>query len=545
MLKQTVTEKTFFDDFVSRNFIPPDHRLVKIKEFLNLDFLAPLVKDAYNNENNLGRTPIDPKVLFMACLLQHLENLSDVEVSKKIFEVPLYRYFVGLGLEDKAPDDTTISFFRLNRMGEERFKVAFEQVIVQLHGADLIGGKIQTQDATNIRGNIAILNPIQLLNVCRQKLLLAIKLADIKLYDKWSKKFDFKIVYKPKNKQQHFEDLIALCQKLVKEVKKHRNRLKSKKVERWLYMMETALFEREDECFDDEGKKQQKKDINKITGKMINPSDPDVNWGAKSDKKFFVGYKIMSNMDNQYGIITSITVEKAGAAEEKYAAWLLEEQKKNIEVVPEHFVADAKYDFGNTRTEIRALQDDPEKSINIYIPLVPSKNKEGKYLLDEFSFENGNLVCPDGYQASASYHLEDKMGFEFRFMASVCATCKRRKECTTSKSQGRRVFVAAAQLERWAAVSFNVTDEYSLVMKGERYKIEPRQADLKRNQGLSRARYVGLARTRIQTYLAVMASNFKKMVKYGLGLIEDSTLKTLSLLAAMRLPRGQPCLNTT
>ncbi|MFH1347744.1 MAG: transposase [Candidatus Margulisiibacteriota bacterium] len=540
MLKPTTTEKSFFDDFVSRNFIPPDHRLVKIKEFLNLDFLAPLVKDAYNNESNLGRTPIDPKVLFMACLLEHLENLSDVEVSKKIFEVPLYRYFVGLGLENSAPDDTTISFFRLNRMGEERFKTAFNQVIAQLHGADLIGGKIQTQDATDIRGNIAILNPIQLLNVCRQKLLNAIRLADIKLYEKWSKKFDFKIVREPKDKQKHFEELIALCQKLVKEVKKHRNRLKSKKIEREIHIMERALAEREDERYDEEGKKQKKDDEKKIVGKMINPSDPDASWGAKSDKKFFAGYKIMSNMDNQYGIITSITVEKAGAAEEKYAAWLLAEQKKNIEVVPEHFVADAKYDFGDTRVEVKA-----EGVANIYIPLVPTKNKEGKYLLDEFSFENGNLICPDGYPAETRYHLEDKMGFEFKFMASVCATCKRRKECTTSKSQGRRVFVAAAQMERWATVSFNVTDEYSLVMKGERYKIEPRQADLKRNQGLSRARYVGLARTRIQAYLAVMASNFKKMVKRGLGLLEDGTLKTLSLLAAMRPPRGQPCPNTT
>ncbi len=545
MLKPTAPEKSFFDDFVARNFIPPDHRLVKIKEFLNLDFLEPLVKDAYNNENNLGRTPIEPKVLFMACLLEYLENLSDVEVSKKIFEVPLYRYFVGLGLTGRAPDDTTISFFRLNRMGEEKFKVAFEQIIVQLHGANLISGKIQTQDATNIKGNIAILNPIQLLNVCRQKLLSAIKLADVKLYEKWSTKFDFRIMREPKNKQRHFEELISICQKLVKEVKKHRGRLKSKKIERELEMMERALSERQDEYFDDEGQKQQKKDIEKITGKMINPSDPDVNWGAKSDKKFFAGYKIMSNMDNQYGIITSITVEKAGVAEEKYAAWLLEEQKKNIEVVPEHFVADAKYDFGNTRIEIRALQDHPEKPINIYIPLVPSKNKEGKYLLDEFSFENGNLVCPDGYPAEARYHLEDKMGFEFRFMASVCATCKKRKECTTSKSQGRRVFVAAAQLERWAAVSFNVTDEYNLVMKGERYKIEPRQADLKRNQGLNRARYLGLVRTRIQAYLAVTASNLKKMIKHGLGLLKDSTLKTLSLLAAMGPPKGQSCPNTT
>ena len=539
MLKQTAAEKSFFDDFVSRNFIPPNHKLVKIKEFLNLDFLEPLVKDAYNNENNLGRTPIDPKVLFMACLLEHLENLSDVEVSKKIFEVPLYRYFVGLGLEDKAPDDTTISFFRINRMGEERFKVAFEQIIVQLHEAGLISGKIQTQDATDIRGNIAILNPIQLLNVCRLKLLNAVRIADRILYDKWSKKFDFKLSREPKDKQKDLEALIAICQKLVKEIKKHRNRLKSKKIERELQMMERVIAERQDIYYDDEGEKQQKKDINKITGKMINPSDPDASWGAKSNKKYFAGYKMMSNMDNQYGVITAITVEKAGAAEEKYAAWLLAEQKKIIGIVSEHFTADTKYDFGDTRVEVRA-----QGVTNIYIPLVPSKNKEGKLVLDEFSFEGGNLVCPEGSPAAARYNLENKRGFEFRFLDSTCATCQRRKECTTSKTGGRRVFVAASQLERWSTISFNITDEYSLVMKGERYKIEPRQADLKRYQGLKRAKYIGLDRMRIQAYLAVSASNLKKWFKYSIGKLKDSTIKTLSLLAAIGPPGGQPCPNT-
>ena len=489
MLKPTIAEKSFFDEFIARNFIPPNHKLVKIKEFLNLDFLEPLVKDAYNNENNLGRTPIDPKILFLACLLEFLEKLSDVEVSRKIFEVPVYRYFVGLGLEDSAPDDTTISFFRLNRMGEERFKAAFDQVVAQLYEAGLIGGKIQTQDATHLRADIALLNVFQLINKGRLNLLKAIQKVNQKKYEKLLSKSNVDLQRNPTNKQKHFEELIGAAGLVYDAVKRSPSLRNDPGVLKEMGILERILEERKDECFDEEGKKQKKEDEEKITGKMINPSDPDASWGAKSDKKFFAGYKVMSNMDNQYGIITAVTVEKAGAAEEKYAAWLLQRQKENINVVPEHFVADAKYDFGDTRVAVKA-----EGVKNIYIPLVPTKNKEGKYLLDEFSFENGNLVCPEGYPAEVRYQIEDKMGFEFRFMTSVCASCQKRKDCTASKSQGRRVFIAAAQMDRWAAVSFNVTDEYSLVMKGERYKIEPRQADLKRYQGLSRARYIGLAR---------------------------------------------------
>lgn len=535
MLKLSQKENTFFDDFIFRNFIPKDHKLVKIKEFLNLDFLPELVKDAYNNENPAGRDPIDPRVLFMACLLEFLENLSDVKMSEKLFEVPLYRYFVGLGPDDKVPDDTTISLFRVKRMGEARFKEAFDQIIKQLKDAGLIDGKIQSQDATDIRANIAILNPIQLLNVCRKKLLHAIKLADIKLYEKWTKKFDFEIIDGPKDKQKHFEELITLCQKLLKEIKKHHNRLKSRKIEREVHIMQRALAEREDEYYDIEGVKQKKDDEAKITGKMINPSDPDASWGAKSDKRFFAGYKIESNMDHKYGIITAVAVEKAGHPEEKSAAPLLKQQKDNLDITPTHFTADAKYDYGNTRIEIKSVG-----AQNIYIPLVPSKNKEEGYTLDSFFLECGHLFCPAGYPAEYMYADDKKMGFEYKFNADVCSNCELRPECTKAK-YGRTVLVSHTQLERWHALSFNASDEYKFVMKNERYKIEPRQSDLKNNHGLKRARYRGLARTRIQTYIAVAVSNLKKYFKKIMGLIKDGAIKTLSMLAALAPPKAQLC----
>ncbi|MBI5700269.1 hypothetical protein HZC34_00270 [Candidatus Saganbacteria bacterium] len=111
MLKTSAKEKTFFDDFIFRNFIPKDHKLVKIKDFLNLDFIPALVKDAYNNENPAGRNPIDPKIIFMACLLEFIE--------------------------------------------------AFNQVIKQLKEAGLISGQLQSQAAADMRADIALLNVFQ------------------------------------------------------------------------------------------------------------------------------------------------------------------------------------------------------------------------------------------------------------------------------------------------------------------------------------------------------------------------------------------------
>src|SRR3989338_595235 len=525
----------FFDDFVWNNFIPEDDPLVKIKQFLNLDFMEPLVRDSYQNGHFAGRDPIDPRTLFLACLLEFIKGYSDVEVAKQIQRMPLYRWFVGLSFEDSAPDDSTISFFRTKRMGEEKFKLAFHQIVRQLQEAGLIYGQIQSQDATDMRADIALINVFQLINKGRLNLLRAIRKVNQRKYEKLLVKSNIEIQRNPANKQKHFEELIAAAGLVYDAVRRSASLNNDLEVRKELEILGRILEERKDECFDEEGKKQKKEDEAKIVGKMINPSDPDASWGAKSDKKFFAGYKAEVNTDHKYGIITEIEVSKAGHPEEKSAAPLLEQQKDNLGIVPNHFTSDAKYDFGNTRTEIRALGVS-----NIYIPLVPAKNKEGGLVWDNFYFESGHLFCPAGYPAERRFNDERRLGFEFKFNAAVCRTCELRSECTSAE-YGRSVFVVHAQLESQSAISFNATEEYALMYKEQHWKVEPGNAALKRYNGLNRARYRGLPRVRIQAFLSALAANFKKYVKWIMGKLKDGALKTLAKLAALAPPKGEVC----
>ena len=528
---------SFFDDHVWNNFVPKNHPLMKIREFINLDFLAELVKDGYSNKNPAGRDPIDPRTLFLICLLEFIEGLSDIQVVAKVFEVPVYRWFVGLSTEDKVPDDTTISFFRVQRMGEEKFKAAFQQIIKQLQEAGLIDGQIQSQDATDVRANIALINVFQLINKGRLNLLKAVRKVSQKKYEKLLEKSDIDIQRSPTDKQKHFEELIAAAGLVYDAVKRRPSLNRHPEVQKELETLGRILEERKDECFDEEGKKRKKEDEAKIVGKMINPSDPDASWGAKSDKKFFAGYKTEINTDHKYGIITEIEVSKAGHPEEKTAAPLLERQKENLGIVPLHFTADAKYDFGNTRTEVRAIGVP-----NIYIPLVSAKNKEGGLTWDNFYFESGHLFCPAGYPAERRFNDERRLGFEFKFNAEVCSTCERRSECTSAE-YGRSVFVSHTQLERQSVLSFNVSEEYSLVYKEQHWKVEPGNAALKRYNGLGRARYRGLSRVRIQAFLSVLAANFKKYVKWLAGKLKNGVTATLAKLAALAPPKGVVCLD--
>lgn len=540
MLKEIPYKENFFDSYVWNNFIPQDHKYVKIKGLINVDFIPALVKDSYKNNNPQGNNPIDPRVLFLTCLVEYIENLSDVKVVEKIAEVPVLKWFVGLAPSDKVPDDTTVSMFRTKRMGDIGFKEAFYKIVNQIKDMGLIDGQIQSQDATHMWADITIYGVFQLLNKCRNNLLKAIEKSGYKdLHKKLLEKYDFKLLKNPSNKQKHFEDLIKICRQLFAEVKKSKPLLKNKNVLKEMRIIERALSERADEYYDDENKKQKKDDEEKIKGKMINPADPDAKWGAKSDTKFFAGYKVEVNLDHLYDFITAIDVMDANYPEEYTAAPLLKEQQKYIGIIPKHFLADAKYSFGTTRIELKAIGIP-----NLYIPETKPKNCYGKAFniyTFEWDWEAIDMICPSGYPAESMNKDNDKLGFEFKFNASICSSCSLRNDCTASKENGRRVLLPHTYWDHKEGFRIMATEAYQIMYKEQRYKIERKNADMKKWHGLESARYRGIDRIRIQAYLTALAVNIKKWVKFAMGKIKDGITDTLAKLAAIAPPKDAVC----
>lgn len=540
MLKQKEREETFFDSYVWHNFIPVGHKYVKIRELINVDFIPALVKDSYKNKNPEGNDPIDPRILFLICVVEFMENLSDVQVVRKIAETPVLKWFVGLAPADKVPDDTTISKFRTQRMGEEKFKEAFYKITGQIKDMGLIDGQVQGQDATAVWADIAIYNVFQLLNKCRTNLLRAVLKAGAQTkYDALLKKYDFKLSRNPANKQKHFEELIAVCQGLFNAVKKERGLLKNKRIKEEMRILERALSERQDEYFDQDNNKQRREEIEKIKGKMINPSDPDASWGAKSETKFFAGYKAEINLDHLYDFITAINVMSAGFPEEQGAAPLLREQQKYLGLTPKHFMADAKYSAGTTRVELLSLG-----IANLYIPEVRPKHRNNK-LFTAYAFnwdwQLMNLVCPADYPAEAMHHDDEKLGFAFSFNAAICQRCELKQHCTGAESCGRKVLLPHTFWDHQTGLRIMDGEEYKIMYKEQRFKIERKNADVKKWHDFGQARYRGLARMRIQAFLTAIAVNLKKWARFALGQLKNGIHDTLAKLAALAPPKGTLC----
>lgn len=85
-----------------------------------------------------GRPPCPPLALFKMSLLQHCYGLSDPQCEELVGDRLSWRRFVGLGLQDKVPDETTLVRFR-QRLVEHGLQEQLLQVVNrQLEGKGFI-----------------------------------------------------------------------------------------------------------------------------------------------------------------------------------------------------------------------------------------------------------------------------------------------------------------------------------------------------------------------------------------------------------------------
>ena len=95
-----------------------------------------------------GRPPCAPLTLFKMSLLQHCYGLSDPQCEELVSDRLSWRRFVGLGLQDKVPDETTLVRFRQRLVEYSLHKKLLALVNRQLEQKGLILKTCTLVDAT-------------------------------------------------------------------------------------------------------------------------------------------------------------------------------------------------------------------------------------------------------------------------------------------------------------------------------------------------------------------------------------------------------------
>jgi transposase len=127
MLKPCSHQASFYGSYLYDRIVPADHLLRRINQVVDFSFVNEPLKDRYTPD--FGRPAEDPEFMLRLCLLQYIYGDSDRGVVENASLNLAYKYFLGLAVDEEVPDDTTISYFRAQRLGEEKFREVFEQII--------------------------------------------------------------------------------------------------------------------------------------------------------------------------------------------------------------------------------------------------------------------------------------------------------------------------------------------------------------------------------------------------------------------------------
>jgi len=113
-----------------------NRRLERIDGLIDWGGLSGVLGDVYASAT--GRPSYPPLALLKVLLLQGWYGLSDPAMEEALGDRLSFRRFVGLGLEERVPDHSTISRFRSLLAERGLAQLLFEQVAAQLDARGLV-----------------------------------------------------------------------------------------------------------------------------------------------------------------------------------------------------------------------------------------------------------------------------------------------------------------------------------------------------------------------------------------------------------------------
>jgi transposase len=141
------------ESVVMSDLVPEEHLLRQISRVLDFSFIYELVVDKYSPDK--GRPGIDPVVLIKIVLIQFLFGIRSMRQTCKEIEVnAAYRWFLGMGWQDKTPHFTTFGKNYSRRFaGTDLFEQIFSHILAKCYAAGYVKGGEVFVDATHIKAS--------------------------------------------------------------------------------------------------------------------------------------------------------------------------------------------------------------------------------------------------------------------------------------------------------------------------------------------------------------------------------------------------------
>ena len=102
---------------------------------------------------------------------------------------------------------------------------------------------------------------------------------------------------------------------------------------------------------------------------------------------------------------------------------------------------------------------------------------------------------------------------EYTFDKKKCEGCPHKDKCALGNRKHKTYMISIQSNLHKEQKEFEETEYFKDKMRNERYKIEAKNSEVKEAHGLKRSKYMGLAKTRIQSYISCIVVNIKRIIK--------------------------------
>jgi len=436
--------------------LSPDHLLRRVAAVLDLSFVLPAVRHCYGR---CGNPSLDPRVVLKMMLLLFLYDIpSERELMEQIGVRLDFLWFLGFDLDTTIPDHSVLSKARA-RWGGAVFEQLFVRLVSQCVAAGLVNGRLLHTDSTIVKADAhkdsVVSSSPELVSALRQ----AYQAQEAKLQGLPPVSVDPEPAPQPPPKSSGPS---ASC----------------------LPVNQTH----------------------------ISTTDPEAELARNKSGVTELNYKDHRLVDDTHGVITAVAATPSNVADGSQLPALYEQhlattglQRSDVTVAGDaHYGTASNYLFCQQQG-VRAHLGEVKANVQ----------QRGQLPLSQFVYEaaQDRLRCPQGHylvlhqqrpeQQTKTYLIED---------AAHCADCPLRAQCTPSK-RGRSIqrHVQAELIEAARQQAHSPAARYSL--KRRRQVMERSFADAFNNHGAKKARWRGLGRQKIQSWLIAAVQNLRILLR--------------------------------
>ena len=486
MLKQNSQLELNFSKFseLYNIIIKPDNFWKQLNDMVDFSFVYEELKDKYSS--TMGRTCEDVIRMFKYLLLKCYFKLSDRGLVERTETDLLFKYFLGYDPEEtKLINPSLLTVFRRERLKDNEdnlmdklinktVEIALEKGLIEVKNKIIV-------DSTHTNAMFHHISPREELIRQAKELRKSIYKIDESMHEKMPKK---------REASGLLEDQIEYTKELLKLVKDDGRFESLPGIKEQIDYLEETMNDTEIE--------------------LEYSKDQDAKVGHKTADTSFFGYKTHIAMTPER-IITAATITSGEKHDGKELTNLIEKSKNNgIEV--EAIIGDGAY---SEKDNLDYCSENNIKNISKLSKSVTHGNGKNK---DDFEYNKdaGMYVCKAGHMAikkikSGSKDKNQQVESYF-FDVEKCKHCPFKDGCYKDGAKTKTYNVKIKDDTHIKHMDYMETEEFKNLYK-ERYKIEAKNAELKKCYDYGNANACGKTGITIQGATTLFLTNMKRIIK--------------------------------